>query len=312
MFETRPRALSVGDHPNANFAADGIISEPCGRNDNHNWTQVTGKKRPNSSPESNANQKQTKLDTYWLSQSQPIPTTNQFACLESDNLEAEETVVEQKIDKPPPIFVDKVGNIQPLLTILNEHAHDKYNLKVLNNDQVKIQAKDPDKYRNIVHQLELRNTEFFTYKPRQERGFKVVLKNMHPSTNPEEIKAALNEIGHTSTNIWNIKQRTTKKPLPLFIIELKTNHNNKCIYENILTTENQKSTDKQIHSNQHQTYKDVLTNKNEVSNTTIETKHANQPDMHEVMTLMKQMMQQLTTLTNLIIALTNKLSNSIA
>lgn len=231
MFETRPRALSLGDYPNTNLTVQDIAPEPSGSNDDRNWTQVTGKKRPNSSPESNGTQKQTKLDTYWLSQRQAIPTTNRFASLEGDNLETEQTTATDKINKPPPIFVDKVGNIQPLLNILNEHAHNMYNLKALNNDQVKIQPKDSDTFRTIVHQLELKNTEFYTYKPRHERSFKVVLKNMHPSTDPEEIKTALYDIGHTSTNIWNIKQRNTKKPLPLFIVELKTNPNNKSIYE---------------------------------------------------------------------------------
>lgn len=79
--------------------------------------------------------------------------------------------------------------------------------------------------------LELKNTEFYIYKPKQERNFKVVLKNMHPSTEIAEIKTALGELSHTTNNIWNIKQRITKKSLPIFIIELKPNNNNKDIYE---------------------------------------------------------------------------------
>lgn len=57
---------------------------------------------------------------------------------------------------------------------------------------------------------------------------------MHPSTNIDDIKKELNNLGHTVMNIWNIKQNRTKKPLPIFV-ELKPDSNNKKIYEiNIL------------------------------------------------------------------------------
>ncbi|CAG4981216.1 unnamed protein product [Colias eurytheme] len=234
MFETRSRTLSLGDYPNAdpNQSSQIILTEPSDGSEHDNWKEVTRKKRPNSSPENNGAQKQTKLDSYWLSHSHQTPTTNRFSSLEVDNEQAENNnTPSNKTNKPPPIFVDKVENIQPLLKTLNEHVHDMFTLKVLTNNQVKIQPKDSETYRTIVHQLELRNTEFFTYKPKNERGFKVVLKKMHPSADPEDIKEALEDIGHTSTNIWNIKQKVTKKPLPLFIIELKTKPNNKHIYE---------------------------------------------------------------------------------
>lgn len=54
---------------------------------------------------------------------------------------------------------------------------------------------------------------------------------MHYSTNPDDIKSALEKLGHSVTNVWNIKQRVTKKPLPIFIVDLKQNTNNKTIYE---------------------------------------------------------------------------------
>jgi hypothetical protein len=39
---------------------------------------------------------------------------------------------------------------------------------------------------------------------------------MHYSINPEEIKTEIQKLGHTVTNIWNIKQYTTKQPLTKF------------------------------------------------------------------------------------------------
>jgi hypothetical protein len=39
-----------------------------------------------------------------------------------------------------------------------------------------------------------------------------VLKNMHHSINREEIKTQIEKLGHTVTNICNIKQDRTKRP----------------------------------------------------------------------------------------------------
>lgn len=65
--------------------------------------------------------------------------------------------------KPPPIFIDKVSNIQPLIDLLNNHAKNRYEVKVLRNEQVKIQAQTSEAYSTIVKQLESKNTEFYTY-----------------------------------------------------------------------------------------------------------------------------------------------------
>jgi hypothetical protein len=46
---------------------------------------------------------------------------------------------------------------------------------------------------------------------------------MHYSINPDEIKAEIEKLGHTVSNIWNIKQYKTKLPLSVFFVELKPN-----------------------------------------------------------------------------------------
>ena len=59
---------------------------------------------------------------------------------------------------------------------------------------------------------------------------RVVLKNLHPSTEVNDIKQALKEEGHEATNIWNIRQRTTNHSLPMHFIDLKPNPTNKDVY----------------------------------------------------------------------------------
>ena len=59
--------------------------------------------------------------------------------------------------------------------------------------RINIQALTPDCFAEIIKQLEEKKTEFDTYKPKSERNFKVILKNMHPCFDLTEISDALFE-----------------------------------------------------------------------------------------------------------------------
>jgi len=109
-------------------------------------------------------------------------------------------------------------------------------VKTLYNDQVRVQPTESSiyTYTTIVKALIDKNTEFHAYKPRQDRSFRVVLKNIHPSTDVNNIKQDLKDKGHEVMNIWNVKQRVTKKLLPIHFVDNKPFGNNKDIY-NITT-----------------------------------------------------------------------------
>lgn len=197
-------------------------------NPTEEWKTVSNKKRNRESPgKENANQKQQKISPYWLSKD-TVPT-NRFALLQKDP-ECQNIPNAEHVSKPPPIYVDNVTNIKPLISLLDNIAKNQFELKNLKNLQVKIMAKNPEIYRKIFSELEKKNTEFFTFKLKEERSFKVILRNMHPSIDTEELKKELQDRGHEVTNIWNIQKRGTKEPLPLFDVDLKLSPNNKEIY----------------------------------------------------------------------------------
>jgi hypothetical protein len=123
--------------------------------------------------EENLNAK--KLD-YWLEGT--IKTTNRFSTLSEHNTEGE--AKQSTENKPPPIFISSVKNIKPPIELRNEIAKDEYLVKNLYNDQVRVQPTESSVYTTIVKALMEKNTEFHTYKPKKERIFRVVLKNIHP------------------------------------------------------------------------------------------------------------------------------------
>ena len=111
------------------------------------------------------------------------------------------------------------------LNLLNPEG---YTLKVLGNNQVKIMPKNSELYSLIIKDLNKYEIDYHTYQPKQERCFRVVLKNIHHTT---ELKKEIESYNHKITRISNIKQKITKNPLPMFFIDLAPSDNNKSIYD---------------------------------------------------------------------------------
>lgn len=53
---------------------------------------------------------------------------------------------------------------------------------------------------------------------------------MHNTADVNLLKSQIEEYGHSIINIYNIRNRVTKAPLPMFYVNLKNAQNNKEIY----------------------------------------------------------------------------------
>jgi hypothetical protein len=196
-----PQAVLYASHPQNSIPVPATAQlQPA----EQQWQTVSRKKGRKT--EGQGNLDETKQD-YWLGGN--IPTTNRFSSLLEEHMEAEKQSAEPK---PPPIFISGLKNIKPLIELLNTIAKDKYLVKTLYNNQVTVQPTESSVYTTIVKALIDKNTEFHTYKPRQDRSFRVVLKNIHRSTDLNDIKQDIKDKGHEVMNIWNVKQRGTKTP----------------------------------------------------------------------------------------------------
>ena len=81
--------------------------------------------------------------------------------------------------------------LKPLFELLDKVPNDLYDLKIINVNQVKIQSKTSEAFKTVVRELESKNTQFYTYKLKQERCFKVFLRNIHPSVDLVDLKSEL-------------------------------------------------------------------------------------------------------------------------
>jgi hypothetical protein len=117
--------------------------------------------------------------------------------LEAESEDQHETADPGNTPKPPPIYVTDVTTVTPIIQLLEQIAYLQNEIKALAGNRVKIQPKTSETYRTITKSVAEKRTAFHTYKPKEERNYRIVLKNMNYSNNPSEIE----KLGHTTTNI---------------------------------------------------------------------------------------------------------------
>ncbi|XP_015438115.1 PREDICTED: nucleic-acid-binding protein from mobile element jockey-like [Dufourea novaeangliae] len=199
----------IRNNPNVTNCMDIDYEKETDKQSNSEYRPVHNKKRKVIIPDNhNITNSELLQQDKWLSNN--IPLTNLFSLLPEVSDEPSESVnKETPQPKPPPIHIE-AQIIEPLLDLLKETADNKYTMKQLQNNQVKIQADTTDIY---------------------NKSYKVVLRGMHPKTNTNRITEELKELNHKVRQINNIVKYDTKQQLPLFFIELEPNVNNKEIYK---------------------------------------------------------------------------------
>lgn len=219
------------------------------QDDNDDFLVVRHSKRRNESPTSpKGQQKQPKISN-WLSER---PKTNNRYEILSDNKENDEIIAEEtKTDnryeilsdnreteeetdrnqKIPPIFVSGIEQIRPLTEMLEACTGGEYEIRTIGRSQVNIRLKTIAHYTDTVKELKNRKIEFHSFQLPGDKTFKVVVKNLHQTTDKEDLKSELEQLGHEVLYINNIMKKGTRIPMPLFMLELRSKNNNKSIYD---------------------------------------------------------------------------------
>jgi (p)ppGpp synthase/HD superfamily hydrolase len=73
----------------------------------------------------------------------------------------------------------------------------------------------------IIKFLQDSKAEFHTYQIKQDRAFRVVIRNLHHSTDINNIKNELEDLSFRTRNINNVIQKQTKQKLPFFFVDLE-------------------------------------------------------------------------------------------
>ncbi|XP_070169674.1 putative leucine-rich repeat-containing protein DDB_G0290503 [Polyergus mexicanus] len=133
-----------------------------------------------------------------------------------------ETPAEIKIKKtplPPPIMLDDIPNYDKFYNIIKKDvAENDFQVKVMNKNNIKINAKNSDAYRQLVNILKTNNLSFHSYENKQIRPIRVMAKNLHHSCNEENIIADLTRQGLKVQNVVNKQSWKRKEPLDMFVL----------------------------------------------------------------------------------------------
>jgi diaminopimelate epimerase len=111
--------------------------------------------------------------------------------------------------------------------LTNVTEEETYQCKILQNDTVKINTQNPETYRKLIRHLHCEKIVHQTCQMKQNRAYRVVIRNLHYSIPIDEIEEGLNKQGHTVRNIVNIRHRINKHPLSMFYVDLEPKQNNK-------------------------------------------------------------------------------------
>ncbi len=151
---------------------------------------------------------------------------------EQENTSKMHDKVEQNSSKTPPIFIPNVGDVKAMANAIESViSSSEYSYKCINQNSVKLLCQSPDAFRKVVRKLNNEKISFHTYQLKQDRAYRVVLKNMHFSTDPNDIICSLEQLGHSVRNIINARHYQTKQPLSMFYIDLEPAKNNKDVFD---------------------------------------------------------------------------------
>ena len=147
---------------------------------------------------------------------------------------------EIKIKLPPPIFIrevlDFVSFRQQLISLIGSENF----LFKSSTNALKVQTTNLDSYRKTIHFLREEKAQYHTFQPQEDKAFRIVIRNLHPSTPTTEVGIAIEDLGFSVRQVANFFQNVTKNKLPMFFVDLESATINKDIF-NFPTSHQNKS-----------------------------------------------------------------------
>jgi len=144
----------------------------------------------------------------------------------TDNVEQSQKITLPKTINPPPIFKESNLNFNNFTAKIKELTQpDGFECKI-STKGIKLQTFNSGTYRPVVKFLKESHVTFHSFQNKKTKLYRIVIKNLHPSTDILFIKDELTSLGFQPRNIMNVLHRQTKSPFPMFFIDLEPDINN--------------------------------------------------------------------------------------
>ncbi|VVC31238.1 Manganese/iron superoxide dismutase, N-terminal [Cinara cedri] len=122
---------------------------------------------------------------------------------------------EIKMKLPPPIFIrevlDFVSFRQQSISLISPENF----LFKSSTNALKVQTTNPDSYRKTIHFLREEKAQFHSFQLQEDKAFRIVIRNLHPSTPTTDVGIAIEDLGFTVRRIVNVLQKIRVKSFVL-------------------------------------------------------------------------------------------------
>ncbi|CAF4788640.1 unnamed protein product [Pieris macdunnoughi] len=152
-----------------------------------------------------------------------IKTTNSFSGLPIDQPEYRaRDAKDKKTNKPPPIILYGIEDVHKLTELL-ETATDRSNFsyKIISRNQLKVLSVNLEIYKKVITVIREHGLIGHTFNRKDQKCYRIVIRNLHHTTPTTAIKEAIEESGNTVVGeIINAKFGPDKKPTSTFFVNL--------------------------------------------------------------------------------------------
>lgn len=226
LFITRPRSASVG------CSSKGVVgnSDKMERDKESKTGEIASQSKDSPTPPpwqrvpTNRNKKRKLSSTPPLEETL---TSNRFVGLPIDQIDD----IPVKPIKPPPIILYGVEDLNKLTELLETTTEKhQFTYKIINKNQLRISTIDADVHKKLITLIRSNGLIGHTFNRKDNRDYRIVIKNLHPSTPLNIIKEELEATGNQVTGeIINARYGPEKRPTSTFFANLAAGPNNKSI-----------------------------------------------------------------------------------
>lgn len=130
--------------------------------------------------------------------------------------------------KPPPIIIVN-ENIIVLKNELIERGYKNFSFKKISEKKQLLRLEKMDEYRIIKQMLKQKNSNFFTYTPKEEKMITLILKGLNTNDDPIQIKNELDNLNVEKVEFVKVERFSTKfsiknnKTLAVFLVQVTAN-----------------------------------------------------------------------------------------
>ncbi|KOB67473.1 Uncharacterized protein OBRU01_14936 [Operophtera brumata] len=139
-------------------------------------------------------------------------TSNSFAILPTDS--AEDSVKQAKPSKPPPLILYGIEDVNKLTgaiqTVIDKN---EFTLKLITQNQLRVNCSTVEAYKSLMSIVREMGLIGHTFTRKEERCYRVVIRNLHHSTPHEAIIEEIEKSGNKKIHREDIRP-ILKQPVP--------------------------------------------------------------------------------------------------